>query len=87
MADERLVNEMTGETMTLAEYVAQSRQLEKDIFRLDRTIDDLKSSLKSAKEDHMKAVSALRANAREIRLRSKLRAIRGRRAVAVKSVK
>lgn len=75
---EYLLNEMTGETLTMTEYVAQARQLEKDIFRLDRTIDDLKSSLKAAKEDHSKAVSALRANAREIRLRSKPTAMRSR---------
>lgn len=78
MADERLVNEMTGEAMTLADYIANTRALERTIFRLDNTINDLKSSLKAAKEDKLKAIAALRSNAREVRLRSKPTAIRGR---------
>lgn len=78
MPEERLVNEMTGEAMTLADYIANTRSLERAIFRLDNTINDLKSSLKAAKEDKLKAIAALRANAREVRLRSKPTAIRGR---------
>lgn len=86
MADvERLVNEMTGEVLTLADYIHQARSQEKAIYRLDRTIDDLKSSLKAAKEDHSKAVSALRTTAREIRLRSKSTATRKRATKVEKS--
>lgn len=77
MPDE-LVNEMTGEAMTLREYIDQGRAIERSIFRLDNAIDDLKSSLKAAQEDRLKAFSALRANAREVRLRSRPAAIRGR---------
>lgn len=80
MADERLVNEMTGEALTLSEYIANTRSLEGVIFRLDNTINDLKSTLKAAKEDKVKAIAALRANAREVRLRSTPTAIRGRAA-------
>lgn len=78
MTDERLVNELTGEAMTLGDYIAATRAIERSIFRLDNTINDLKSSLKAAKEDKLKAIAALRANAREVRLRSKPTAIRGR---------
>jgi len=63
-----LVNEETGETMTLGDYLAQARAIERAIFRLDNTVNDLKSSLKAAKGDHVKAVSALRAVVREIKL-------------------
>lgn len=77
---------MTGEAMTLQAYIASMRAAERDIFRIDNTINDLKSSLKAAKEEKLKAVAVLRANAREIRLRSKPTAIgRGRAAKVEKS--
>lgn len=63
-----LVNELTGETMSLGHFVSESRSIERQIFRLDNTINDLKSSLKAAKEDRIKAVSALRAIVRESQL-------------------
>jgi len=86
VAEERLVNEMTGEAMTLSDYIANTRSLERTIFRLDNTINDLKSSLKGAKEDKLKAIAALRSNAREVRLRSKPTAIgRGRATKVEKS--
>lgn len=65
---DELVNELTGETLTLANYVDQVRSIERQIFRLDNTIADLKSSVKAAREDRDKAVSALRSAAREIKL-------------------
>lgn len=67
MSREQFVNEYTGETWTAAEYHRAVRQVENEIFRLDRAIDELKSSLKSAREDREKAVAALRALARDSR--------------------
>lgn len=74
MRDE-LVNELSGEVMTLREYVDRGRALERAIFRLDNSINDLKSSLKAAKEEKLKAIAELRSNAREVRLRSRPTAI------------
>lgn len=62
------VNQDTGETLTLAGYVAQQRQLEREILRLDGAIDTLKNSLKSAKGDRDKAIHDLRSTVREIKI-------------------
>lgn len=82
---EELFNELTGETMSLREHIDTGRRIEREIFKLDNVLNDLKSSLKAAKEDRLKAISRLRENAREIRLKSRPTAIRGR--VAQKTVK
>lgn len=63
-----LVNELTGESMSVEEYVTANRAIERRIFRLDNSIADLKATLKQTKGERDKEVSALRANAREIKL-------------------
>lgn len=67
-----LVNELTGEAMTVREYVDQQRAIERQIGRLDNTIADLRASLKAAKGDRDKAVAALRSVVRESKLRGKI---------------
>lgn len=67
MSREQFVNENTGEVMSPAEYHRAVRAVENNIFRLDRTIDDLKSSLKAAREDREKTIAALRSLARDSR--------------------
>lgn len=62
------VNEDTGETMTLADYIAQQRMIERDIMRLDAAIDTHKEALKAAKDGKDKAVRDLRATVREIKI-------------------
>lgn len=63
-----LVNELTGESLSVEEYVTANRAIERRIFRLDNSIADLKATLKQTKGERDKEVSALRANAREIKL-------------------
>lgn len=70
MPRERFINEYTGEVMTAAEYHRAVREVEQNIFRLDRAIDELKSSLKGAKEDREKAIAALRSLARDSRYKA-----------------
>ncbi len=64
-----LVNEGTGETMSLTEYIAQQREIERDIMRLDAAIETHKEALKAAKDGKEKAVRDLRATVREIKMR------------------
>lgn len=69
MADvDVFVNEDSGETLTLAEYIARQRDIERDIMRLDAAIETHKESLKAAKDGKDKAVRDLRATVREIKI-------------------
>lgn len=63
-----LVNEQTGESLSVEAYVTGQRAIERRIFRLDNAIADLKATLKQTKGERDKEVAALRANAREIKL-------------------
>ena len=78
------VNEDTGETMTLGDYIAQQRDLEREILRLDGAIDALKNSLKSAKGDRDKAIYDLRATVRQAKILGAESTRRARRKAAKK---
>src|SRR5436190_21286152 len=61
------VNEETGETMSLASYVAEQRRLERDVTRLDVAIETHKEGLKAAKDGRERAIRDLRSTIREIK--------------------
>jgi hypothetical protein len=63
-----LVNELTGESMSVEDYVVQNRAIERRIGRLDNTIADLKATLKQTKGERDKEVSALRSSVRETKM-------------------
>jgi predicted RNA-binding protein len=63
-----LMNEETGEVVTLADYLAQQREIEREITRLDAAIDTHKECLKAAKDGKDKAVRDLRASIRESKM-------------------
>lgn len=68
MADSEFVNEQTGETMSLADYVAQQRSIEREITRFDDAIASLRADLKAAKGAREKALGHLRATVREMKI-------------------
>jgi predicted negative regulator of RcsB-dependent stress response len=67
MARELFLNEATGESMTGVEYHRALKLQEREVFRFDRAVDHLQSSLKAAKEDRLKAIAVLRSLARDFR--------------------
>lgn len=68
MADpDVFVNEDTGETMSLASYIADQRRIERDITRLDVAIETHKEGLKAAKDGRERAFRDLRSTIREIK--------------------
>lgn len=79
-----LVHEVTGEAMTVRDYVDQQRAIEKRIGRLDNNIADLRATLKAEKGERDKAVAALRSLIRESKWRGKVTAV-SPRAKAAKS--
>ena len=64
---ENLVNELTGETSTPAQYIAELRRLEREVTRLDDVLAGLKAELKAAKQGREKAVAIFRSAVREIK--------------------
>jgi hypothetical protein len=68
MSDMELMNEETGEVLTLADYLAQQREIEREILRLDSAIEMHRESLKAAKDGQKKAYRDLRATVREIKV-------------------
>lgn len=68
---EIFVNESSGETLTLDDFLAEQRRIERDMTRLDVAIETHKEALKAAKDGKEKAVRDLRATIREIKLRTR----------------
>lgn len=62
---ESVVNERTGETNAPSEYVANLRELERSIQRLDVDIDTAKVELKGLRDEREEAIAALRSAIRE----------------------
>lgn len=62
------VNQDTGETLTLAGYIDQQRDIEREITRLDVAIETHREALKACKDGREKAVRDLRATVREIKI-------------------
>ena len=75
-----LVNELTGESMSIDDYVSLNRATERRIFRLDNTIAELKSTLKATKVERDKEVAQLRSTAREIKLLARREPVRLKKA-------
>jgi hypothetical protein len=78
--DLNLVNEATGEVMTLVDYLAQQRDIEREITRLDAAIETHKECLKAAKDGKDKAVRDLRACIRESKMLGAAKRSRSKRA-------
>lgn len=72
MAD-TLVNELTGETSSPAELLADLKRREREVTRMDDVITTLSGELKAAKKDREKAVAQLRSAIREVKSRTRLR--------------
>jgi hypothetical protein len=68
MSDMELMNEETGEVLTLTDYLAQQQEIEREILRLDSAIEMHRESLKAAKDGQKKAYRDLRATVREIKI-------------------
>ncbi|OFW05663.1 MAG: hypothetical protein A3H96_11420 [Acidobacteria bacterium RIFCSPLOWO2_02_FULL_67_36] len=68
---EELINELTGEAQTPAEYITSLRRLERSVTRLDDTIAGLGAELKAARQAREKAVALLRSAIREIKAMSR----------------
>lgn len=63
-----LVNATTGEMVTLEDYFAAARGIERQIGHLDRRIADAKEDLKDMKIGRETAVKELRAIVREMQV-------------------
>jgi phosphoenolpyruvate-protein kinase (PTS system EI component) len=67
VGDREFLNEQTGETLTLDDYLAQQRHLEREITRFDAAIANLRADLSAAKKGKERAYADLRATVREIK--------------------
>jgi len=63
---DELLNGLTGEIVGLADFLATSRTIEREIGRLDRAIADNKEEGKDLKLAREKAVKDLRAHVRDV---------------------
>lgn len=73
-----LVHQLTGEVLSVEEYLDASRVIEREIGKLDRALVDCKEESKELKMAREKAVKDLRAIVREMNVVAP-RGRRGRR--------